>query len=344
MIDIVSICKNLYIVFIKIAQKVKILRFCDIKMVGNIGQLMLVLIMGVKNMINIFERIDDKFDLKEKIKNLSMLFLEHGFFYDSNYYSISFDTFCNDNFFRQWNYSYGCYSLREFQKKAGVDYFETHIGEKFFSASNEIDAIKYLQYSYNIVSFVKESIQNTETLTQTEQKFFKIFSVQFNYILSKLGQQVIRHAHEDYFIIVPSNDKTTRCANMQNKEETAFLLYEYTSSLLIGNIKRKQEILKLLANDVEPIISANLLKYNSGPVHDIFDNLRSCLNNFNIRHNNSDPTKIGNYHARLDSFSEQDYEEIYDATYDLILDAYLLNEYAAKTKVTYLKLKAKAGF
>lgn len=123
----------------------------------------------------------------------------------------------------------------------------------------------------------------------------------------------------------------------------AFLLYEYTSSLLIGNVDRKKEILKLLWIEIEPMISKNLKKYSSGPLHDIFDNLASIYNNFSIRHNNSDPSKSSYYHEALKTFSNSDFEEIYDAAYDLILDAYLLDEYSNKTKNTYIKFKAKAG-
>ena len=42
--------------------------------------------------MNIFKVIDEKFDLKEKIKNLSKLFLERNYFSSGKYY-VSFDTF-----------------------------------------------------------------------------------------------------------------------------------------------------------------------------------------------------------------------------------------------------------
>jgi len=296
--------------------------------------------------MNIFEMLNNKFDLKEKIKNLSKLFLEKNYFASGGYYT-TFDDYFNNYYFRKWKYSYGCYDLQEFKNKIGLSYSWDFMdqNDKFFYAENEVSAINFLQYAYNATRFVRESInKDTGHINSDMQEFYDIFNNQFNYILSKIGQKLIKDPKEDYYILVPSNNKTTRCAEIQNKNNTAFLLYEYTSSLLIGNVARKKEILKLLANEVEPIVTAGLAKYNSGPVHDVFFELNSCLNNFNIRHNNSDPRKPKYYHNKLQIFTDNDYEEIYDATYDLILDAYLLDEYSNKTKNTYTKYKAKAEF
>lgn len=295
--------------------------------------------------MNIFEALDNKFDLKEKIKNLSRLFLEKNYFVSGGYYT-TFDDYFNDHYFRKWKYSYGCYDLQEFKDKIGLPYSYNFMDRNdiFFYPENEVSAVNFLQYVYNATKFVRDSMyKETGHISSDIQEFYDIFNNQFNYILSKISQKLIKDPKENYYIIVPSNNKTTRCANIQDKNDTAFLLYEYTSSLLIGNVARKREILKLLANEIEPVVTAGLAKYNSGPVHDVFFELSSCLNNFNIRHNNLDPRKPKYYHKKLLSFTDNDYEEIYDVAYDLILDAYLLDEYSNKTKNTYAKYKTKAG-
>jgi len=295
--------------------------------------------------MNIFKVIDEKFDLKEKIKNLSKLFLERNYFSSGKYY-VSFDTFFDRYYFRKWKYSYGCYNLEEFKKKIKLSYSTSYIDkEEYFYAENEISAINFLQYAYNATKFVRESLikDNNGYIDDDVNEFYEIFNNQFEYILSKLNQKIIKHTSEDYYILVPCNIKTAKSVESQTDENIAFLLYEYLSSLLIGNVERKREILKLLSNTYEPIIMDNLKRYNSGPVHDLFFELNSCLNNFNIRHNNSDPRRPKYYHKDLDTFTEEDYEEVYDLTYDLILDTSLINEYLTKNKPAYLKYKSKAG-
>ena len=295
--------------------------------------------------MNIFEALDNKFDLKEKIKNLSKLFLEKNYFASGGYYT-TFDEYFNNYYFRKWKYSYGCYDLEEFKNQIGLSYTSDFMdrNSQFFYANNEVSAVNFLQYAYNATRFVRDSLhKETGHINSNIQEFYDIFNNQFDYILSKIGQKLIKDPKENYYIIVPCNNKTARCADIQDKNDIAFLLFEYTSILLIGNVERKREILKLLANEVEPIVTAGLAKYNSGPVHDVFSELNSCLNNFNIRHNNLDPRKSKYYHKELITFSDNDYEEIYDVTYDLILDAYLLDEYSNKTKNTYIKYKTKAG-
>lgn len=293
--------------------------------------------------MDIFQLLDSRFEFKEKIKNLSKLFLEKNYFANNGYY-VSFDEYFDINYFRKWKYSYGCYTLEDFKSKLGLQYTNDFMNQndKYFYPNDESSAINFLQYAYNAVNFVKESIQRNSSTNSDIDEFYEIFTNQFNYILSKINQKLIKRPNEDYYLLIPNDNKTTRCAKIQNNYSTAFLLYEYTSSLLAGNIEKKREILKLLANEIEPIITSGLRKFNSGTIHDIFSELSSCLNNFNIRHNNVDARKPNYFHKEIQTFSNDDYEEIYDATYDLILDAFLLDEYLNKTKETYIKYKKKA--
>jgi len=296
--------------------------------------------------MNIFNILDSKFDLSEKIKNLSKLLLEKNFFVYNGYYT-SFENFFDLIYFRKWNYSYGCYNLKEFREKLELNYSYDYSNNNdlYFCIEDEISAINFLQYAYNVTRFVKECLYNDieYSITKDINDFYEIFDIQFNYILSKMNHRIIKHPKENYYLLVPCNDKTTRCAELQQKFDVSFLLYEYTSLLIVNNVEKKREILKLLANELEPIINDNLKIYNSGPVHDIFFELNSCLNNFNIRHNNSDPRRIKYFHELLNSFSQQDYLNVYDMTYDLILNAILINNYQSITKQTYLKYKKKAG-
>ena len=278
--------------------------------------------------MDIFEEIDKKFDLKKKIQNLSKLLLEKNYFVYGGYY-CSFERMFDLNHFKKWEYSYACDDLEDLKMELGLIY-----DENGFCPQNDIEAIKFLQFAVNMAVYAETKIKEDDySNVRDKNDFFEIFKNRFMYILSKINQKAVEHPKENYYLIVPCNDKTKRCADLQTDVNVAFLFYEYTSSLLKGNIDRKRRILKELSNVYEPIIKTNKKLYPNGPVHDIFDKLGQILNNFNIRHNNSDPKIKGYYKPELDNFTQREYEEIYDACYDLILNATLLNEYTHKTKV-----------
>lgn len=286
--------------------------------------------------MDIFEEIDKKFDLKKKIQNLSKLLLERNYFVNGGNY-CSFESMFDLNYFKKWKYSYACDDLEDLKMELGLFY-----NESGFYPQDDIEAIKFLQFAVNIVIYAETKITEYDYLNVRDiDEFFEIFRNRFKYILSKINQQVVKHSNEDYLLIVPCNDKTKRCAELQSNKDVSFHLYEYTSSLLRGDIKKKRSILKELCNVYEPIIKDNLQKYTTGPVHDIFDSLSSIFNNFNIRHNNTDDKIKSYYKPELEKFTDNDYEEIYDACYDLILDATLLNEYTNKTKKIYEKYKSR---
>ena len=300
-------------------------------------------------MIDIFEEIDKKFDLREQIHNLSQFLQEECFSYDYGSRGISFEEYFDDKYFRQWKYFCGCSTLEEFKIKVELENSEIYNDFEYknfyyYYAKNEVDAIKYLQYAYNATEFVRNCLIKDKISNSNIVNFYKIFENQFNYILSKIGQQVVQHSKEDYYLVVPCNDKTKQCASIQTDKNNAFLLYEYTSSLYKGNIEKKREILRGLAHNIEGLIQKGKDKSQPTLMQDICNTLGSCLNNFNIRHNNIDSQKESSYKAELEKFTNEDWEEIYDATYDLILDVYLLEEYQTKTKKTYEKFKEKAKF
>lgn len=127
--------------------------------------------------MDIFKMLNDKFNLKEKIKNLSKLFLEKKYFdcYD-NY--VTFDDFFDRFYFRKWKYSYGCYNLQEFKDKLGlansIDYYED---DKYFYAKNEISAINFLQYAYNATKFVLNSMNEEKIrINKDIHEFYNIFN------------------------------------------------------------------------------------------------------------------------------------------------------------------------
>lgn len=196
--------------------------------------------------------------------------------------------------------------------------------------STEIEIYSSLQLDFNIFSYGSD-YQNklVRDYVLIRKSFFDEIVNKFRYIFDKGGIKPIKHPTEKYFMIVPRNEKVNVVA-AQTDSDTAFLLFEYTSPLVKDSVKEKRRILKLLANKYEPIIKTYLTKYNNGRIHDVFADLSTIFNNFEIRHSNIDSTISRNYKAELEKYSKNDWIEIYDTAFQLILTASMIKEYDEK--------------
>ena len=85
-------------------------------------------------------------------------------------------------------------------------------------------------------------------------------------------------------------------------------------------------------------IDSNLKKYQGGLGKEIFGDLSFCLNNFEIRHPNLD-SNSKDYKPPLIGYGNDEFEEIYDATYQLMLDALLIDNYNKDLSKTIEKHK-----
>lgn len=97
--------------------------------------------------------------------------------------------------------------------------------------------------------------------------------------------------------------------------KSAYVVAEYSHHLLKGNIDEKQRILKLLADKFEPM-RGELKKVNK----DLESNTGYLLNKMNIRHNNIEGKNAIEYVKNL---SDEELEEWYDETYQMLLLCFL---------------------
>lgn len=89
----------------------------------------------------------------------------------------------------------------------------------------------------------------------------------------------------------------------------------------------KRKILKHLDIYLEPLIDKAKKNKSIQPViYKMADDLGFLFNNFSIRHNNSDKDS-NDYKQMLENYTEKDYENVYDLTYELILDFLVSNDY-----------------
>ena len=268
-------------------------------------------------MIDVFKELDNKFDLFKQINGLSNLLSR-----ETRYFSDTFDWHFNHNYFRDWHLSSGMMSLYELKQALGLQ-------DDSYYPTNEYDAIRYLQCSFNVVNFASQKLRKYVDYTE----FFSFCKKQFKYIMEKAGLEILEDEAKDYYLIIPKNEKTRKVAELQSDKNVVFKLYEYTANEYKGNIAKKQEILNVLANETELITKS--YKKKQGDFYNIYDDLDFALNNFNIRHNNKDGK---HYKKHIAELGHGELEKLYDKTYDLILDVILINDYLqGKTEFDNIK-------
>ncbi len=105
---------------------------------------------------------------------------------------------------------------------------------------------------------------------------------------------------------------------------TAYAVIEYNHHLLKGDIAEKQRILKLLADKFEPL-RGELKRVNK----ELESNTGYLLNKMNIRHNNMEGKNAIEYVKNL---SDEELEEWYDETYQMLLLCFLEYENIERNK------------
>ena len=107
----------------------------------------------------------------------------------------------------------------------------------------------------------------------------------------------------------------------------ADVVVEYNHYLLKGDLKRKKELLKHLADAIEP--NKRMLMQVDARVTDDFFYL---INNMDIRHNNCDQSDVKKYNAKFSMLSNDEKEEWYDIIYDQGLTLFIILEQQKRSK------------
>lgn len=282
--------------------------------------------------------LNKNFNLYSSVNRLNdMLFNEEIYTY--NHTGYSFGHFFNEKFFRKCPFSFGRTSLSDL-------FYETNLltvrgySESLKNVEDRKEALIYLQIDVDMLKYTVEKCKDYsnyyyEKICSLVQDALKVY----DYIIGKLGMHDVLLPQKQYRIIIPDNTKVESASKATTKD-IATLLYEYLS-IYKKEIREKREILKSLANSVEPIIMKKK-KVNDPWVHGVLDNLSMILNNFEIRHSNLNKTSRY-YNEKLESYTDKDWEEIYDTAYELILDAMLINDYNQTYAGKIEKHKKKSG-
>lgn len=270
--------------------------------------------------MDVFELLDSEFDICKQVEGLNTMIFREKPIFVYNSYTIA-DVF-EKKLLRAWESAKGRISFKEL-----LTDLKLYDNYKIIKpVENKQEALICFQLDYNIISYAMNNEHVFLDYNYNPRYFFQEFDRKSLYIFDKAGLQVVKHPQKDYYLIVPNDEKVRSVAENTDKD-IAFLLFNYSSPLVKGDYQKKREILKLITNKIEPLVKVYKKKYTSGLGYEIFDDLGNLLNNFEIRHSNLDSNIVKSYNEALTKYTTKEWEEIYDTTYQLILDAFLIDNY-----------------
>ena len=211
--------------------------------------------------------------------------------------------------FRNWKDRGNYISFQEVRAQLGVPLETSLEGYKRLN----VDMDKYFQFCEVIYNIVGALIDEDESQSFIEQLKGIIDTINAN--IEKCGLEIKKRNGK--FYIAEKDAVAIEVAS--EVPELADAIVEYNAYSLKGDLKRKKELLKNIADGIEPR-RKEFTEKNSIETKDFF----FMINNMDIRHNNCDPRDEKNYCGAFDALSLKEKEEWYDRIYDQALALFVL--------------------
>ena len=257
---------------------------------------------------NIFEILSDKMSISDQVNKIERLLLE---------YSVESwrpEYFVDQKCMRNWKARYGFTNCEEIRERL----FITH--SSVLRGLSEEHVLSYLEYVSNIIWLCNEKYWTGESQINDKYTYLQESVME---LLDDLGYETKVFENEEKVILVEKNAAMTAVAEGVDPN-TAYAVIEYNHHLLKGDIAEKQRILKILADKFEPM-RGELKKVNK----ELESNTGYLLNKMNIRHNNMEGKNAIEYVKNL---SDEELEEWYDETYQMLLLCFLEYENIERNK------------
>lgn len=245
---------------------------------------------------------NSKVDVNFELQKLNNLFIQECCFHRRKSYSLH--DLVAENFTKYYKRREHFLSLQELLSAIYLECFDISEFDKYFL---------YAEMYVDLISML-DNLDNQEIESQKN-----IIKTQIERVISSLGYKFI--VIDDRQIIVENNVFANEAAQAVTefadiKEALSILEYNHFSNK--GNIERKKELLKKIADLLEPWRKPlnksselkDLLKANNDKIQAL-EKLFYMYNKFNIRHNNEDQMLTG--------LSDKEIESWYDKVYTLSL-------------------------
>lgn len=248
---------------------------------------------------NIFKILNEKISISSQIDKIEMLLSE------SSINSFTPEEIVDIECMRDWKARGRYTSCEEIRERLHITY--TDIQKKL----SDEQTLFYLEYVSNIIWLCNERYLGGDDNYDDEYVYLQENVIR---ILDDLGYEAKVFEDEEKVLLVEKNAAMTAVAEIVDSK-SAYAVVEYNHHLLKGNIDEKQRILKILADKFEPM-RGELKKVNK----DLESNMGYLLNKMNIRHNNIEGKNAVEYVKNL---SDEELEEWYDETYQMLLLCFL---------------------
>lgn len=259
---------------------------------------------------NIFEILEEKYDIEEEIRKISNLFNSMKFMktnplnFQSELYTIEKLV---DDVFSHWKQRGSCLNCAEMKDKL-------HLTQNFSGIDNIINTLEY--YS-NILYIVEYKIDKLVNLPLRGCSEYRMLLENIDILIDQLHYKKQIFEEEDKVILVPKDPAATAVAEISSKD-VAFAILKYHHASLKGQIEEKRKLLRSIANEYEPLLNKPIDGFK-----EYFDKATNMLNNMNIRHNN----KSGKHKKELIAqMGDDELESWYDELYQLLLFCVLIKD------------------
>ena len=262
-------------------------------------------------MKHFLESLEREVDFQRDYEKLvDMLVLQHV--QTDNYGFESIESWISENFLN-WEKRQNYTSFKELRTHLGFDYEWSGFMDKPVVHYSTVGMEEYFLFCEMIINLYYDLRYPYSGAPQDDHFNVIVDTMQYN--ITKAGFQIKKV--KDELMIVEVNPVSIEVADII--PELGDVVIEYNHYLLKGNLSRKQEILKKLADALEPK-RTQLKTINNTITEDFF----WLVNKMNIRHNNCDPSDKGNYVPAFSSLSDQEKEEWYDRIYEQGLALFVL--------------------
>lgn len=259
---------------------------------------------------NIFEILEEKYDIEEETRKISNLFKNIKFMktnslnFQSELYTIEKLV---DDVFSHWKQRGSCLNCAEMKEKL-------HLTQTFNDLDNIINTLEY--YS-NILYIVEHKIDILANFPLRGCSEYKMLLENIDILIDHLHYEKLIFDEEDKVILVPKDPAATAVAEIASKD-VAFAILKYHHASLKGQIEEKRKLLRSIANEYEPLLNKPIDGFK-----EYFDKATNMLNNMNIRHNNKSGKNKKELVAQM---SDEELESWYDELYQLLLFCVLIKD------------------
>ena len=215
-----------------------------------------------------------------------------------------------------------CLDLEDFNQQYGFNFVKQP--QEF-----NIDyLVSFCEYVYNFVLAFHDNF-----FFNSGSKMFYIQHI--NKVIDAIGYM---KSEDDGFVIFVEKNQAAISVSEIVPQEISYKVISYNHHSMNGDIEGKKAILLILANQLEPQ-EKKLNQIDATFKSELF----FAFNNFNIRHNNIDPSDKRYYNKAVAEMSEEELEHWYDETYQMCLLAFLRIEHIERKKaINELKKKVEA--